>query len=101
MRTASDFTRLGESGPMVSITFDGRTLDVRDGGNLAGELLAAGVGTFRRSPVSGAPRAPFCMMGACYDCLVSINGVVRQSCMCAVEAGLSVKRAGPEGDDDD
>ena len=95
MKTDSDFQILGWAQPQVSITVDGKTVQVRQGGNLAAELLSAGVTTFRRTPKSGTPRGPFCMMGACYDCLVSIDGIVRQSCMLTAEDGLVVERAGP------
>jgi len=75
----------------VPVTFDGRALHLPDGANLAAALLAAGVDVFRQTPVSGAPRGPFCMMGACFDCLVEIDGVVRQACMVEVAAGLAIR----------
>ena len=67
-------------------------LSLPEGANLAAALLAAGVGVFRHTPVSGAPRGPFCMMGACFDCLVEIDGVVRQACMIEVTEGLQITR---------
>jgi predicted molibdopterin-dependent oxidoreductase YjgC len=76
-------------------------VDLSDGANLAAALLAAGIGVFRHTPVSGAPRGPFCMMGACFDCLVEIDGVVRQACMMQVSEGLAISRpAAPEARDD-
>ena len=60
------------------------------GENLAGALLVAGVMPFRHTPVSGAPRGPFCMMGACYDCLVLIDGMTLQACMLQVAEGMTV-----------
>ena len=91
MKTASPFLEL-ETGPRVEVNFDGETLSLPEGANLAAALLAAGVGTFRTTPVSGAPRGPFCMMGACFDCLVEINGVVRQACMIEIAAGMQISR---------
>ena len=35
---------------------------------------------------------PFCMMGACYDCLVEIDGRIVQACMRPATDGLIVKR---------
>ena len=32
------------------------------------------------------------MMGACFDCLVEVEGVVRQACMLEVVEGLRVSR---------
>ena len=64
----------------------------------AGSLAPEAGGTlyvFRQTPESGAPRAPFCMMGACYDCLVAVEGVTRQACMMQVRAGLVLTR--PKG----
>jgi predicted molibdopterin-dependent oxidoreductase YjgC len=74
----------------VDVTFDGRVISLPEGENLAAALLMAGVTPFRHTPVSGAPRAPFCMMGACYDCLIEIDGVTRQACMMQVRAGLEL-----------
>ena len=86
-----------EKAPRVPVIFDGTALELPEGANLAAALLAAGVAVFRQSPVSGAPRAPFCMMGACFDCLVEIDGIVQQACMMDVTAGLEIRM--PEGGD--
>ncbi|SDJ31071.1 (2Fe-2S)-binding protein [Aliiruegeria lutimaris] len=91
MKTDSPFLELEDS-PLVAVWFDGAPLELPDGANLAAALLAAGVGVFRHTPVSAAPRAPFCMMGACFDCLVEIDGVVRQACMMEVVEGLRVSK---------
>ena len=90
MKTASTFRDLEPEGQRVRVRFSGRDLLLREGGNLAAELLASGVTPFRRTPVSGAPRAPFCMMGACFDCLVEIDGATRQACLCEVGAGMEI-----------
>jgi D-hydroxyproline dehydrogenase subunit gamma len=76
----------------VDIWFNDRPLRVSGGRSVAAALLAAGVGRFRTTPVSGAPRAPYCMMGACFECLVEIDGVPsRQSCMVAVRNGMRIR----------
>ena len=42
--------------------------------------------------VTGAPRAPYCLMGVCFDCLVTIDGVgSRQGCLVAVREGMEVE----------
>ncbi|WP_264214249.1 (2Fe-2S)-binding protein [Leisingera thetidis] len=91
MKTDSPFLEL-EAAPRVRVWFDGQPLELPDGANLAAALLAAGVRTFRHTPVSGAPRAPFCMMGACYDCLVETGGRVQQACMLEVKDGMRIAR---------
>lgn len=96
MKTASPFLEL-ESAPHVEVTWDGTPLTLPDGTNLAAALLAAGIDVFRHTPVSGAPRAPFCMMGACFDCLIEIDGVTRQACMLEVSEGLVISRPNEQG----
>lgn len=91
MKPDSPFLEL-EDAPRVEVWFDGTSLSLPEGANLAASLLAAEVGVFRRTPVSGEPRGPFCMMGACFDCLVEIDGVVRQACMLEVTKGMRVAR---------
>ena len=53
----------------------------------------------RTTPVSGAPRAPYCLMGVCFECLVTIDGVGnRQGCMVAVRDGMRIEtRKGQAG----
>lgn len=77
----------------LSFRFDGKTITCAPGHTVASALLAAQVTSLRNTPVSGAPRAPFCMMGACFDCLVEIDGATRQACMTPVADGLEVRRA--------
>ena len=89
------FRRLpeAEAGDAVAVTFDGRPLVARRGDTVAAALLAAGVLANRETPVSGAPRAPWCMMGVCFDCLVTIDGVGnRQACLVPLRAGMDVCR---------
>ena len=92
MKTASPFLELEAAPARATVWFDGEPLDLPQGANLAAALLAAGVAVFRHTPASGAPRGPFCLMGACFDCLVEIDGVVRQACMLEVEDGLRITR---------
>ena len=78
---------------MVTISFEGRILRVPAGISVAAALLSNGVYDFRSSVVGQAPRAPYCMMGACFECLVEINEFPsRQSCLIAVQNGMQVRR---------
>ncbi|HDR9482434.1 TPA: (2Fe-2S)-binding protein [Burkholderia aenigmatica] len=90
--SSSLFRPLAPAGASVDIRFNDTRLCVPAGVTVAAALLAAGVSRFRATPVSGAPRAPYCMMGACFDCLVEIDGVpARQSCMVEVRDGMQVR----------
>ena len=76
----------------VTVEFNGRPLQVEDGQSVAAALLAAGVSRFRSTPVSGAPRAPYCMLGVCFECLMEIDGVAsRQACLIQVREGMSIR----------
>ena len=77
----------------VTITFDGKAMTVPAGISVAAALLVGGVQDFRSSVVTQAPRAPYCMMGVCFECLVEIDGVpARQSCTVTVQDGMQVRR---------
>ena len=98
------FRRLDDSRAEISFDFEGRAVTAREGESVAAALIAAGLRGFRATPVSGASRAPWCMMGVCFDCLLEIDGVAsRQSCMTLVLPGMQVRRQrgakSVEGDD--
>ena len=76
----------------VTFTIDGKTVEAREGDTVAAAMLAAGFDHCRTTPVSGAQRAPYCMMGVCFDCLVTIDGVGnRQGCVVQVRDGMKVE----------
>ena len=86
------FKRLGEVGAAVAITVDGKAVRARVGDTVAVALLAAGIDHCRTTPVTGAPRAPYCLMGVCFDCLVTVDGVgSRQGCLVPVRDGMTVE----------
>ena len=86
------FNRLHEDGVAVNVTIDGEAFAAREGDTVAAALLASGRTMCRTTPVSGAPRAPYCMMGVCFDCLVVIDGVGnRQACLVPVRDGMAVE----------
>ncbi|NKZ05518.1 (2Fe-2S)-binding protein [Actinomadura latina] len=58
----------------LRITVDGEPLTGIEGQTIAGVLLASGRLAWREGP-SGSPRGVFCGIGACFDCLVTVNGV--------------------------
>src|SRR5258708_4007379 len=80
------------SRPALTILIDGVSVPAQAGDSVAAAMLAAGHGMSRTTPVSGAPRAPFCLMGVCFECLVTIDGVGnRQGCMIAVRDGMRIE----------
>lgn len=87
------FRRLEAIAAPVRFSYEGRDIVARRGDTVAAALLAASVTSLRDTPVSGAPRAPYCMMGVCFDCLVEIDGIGnRQACLTPVQDGMQVRR---------
>jgi predicted molibdopterin-dependent oxidoreductase YjgC len=86
------FARLPDvSAASVAITIDGAPFTACDGDTVAATLLAAGIDACRTTPVTGAPRGPYCMMGACFDCLVEIDGQPNvRGCMTRVAPGMRI-----------
>ena len=87
------FRRLVESkAAAIKLTVDGKPISARAGDTVAAALLAAGIDHCRTTPVTGAPRAPYCLMGVCFDCLVTIDGVgSRQACLVPVRDGMQIE----------
>jgi len=62
------------------------------GASAAAAVLAAGFDSIGET-VGGSARAPYCMVGVCFDCLAEIDGMPnRQSCMIAVQDGMRIRR---------
>ena len=77
----------------VAVLVEGQRILVPAGASAAAAFLVAGLAGVRESPVDGAPRAPYCMMGVCFECLAEIDGVPnRQSCMVEARAGMRLNR---------
>lgn len=76
----------------IQIRVEGRPVTASEGQTLAVALLNAGVVPFRRTPVSGQARAPLCLTGVCFDCLVEVDGAPNvQSCMVEVREGMQIR----------
>lgn len=76
----------------VNVSIDGRRFEARAGDSVAAALLEANVAAQRVSSVSASPRGPYCLMGVCFECLVTINGVGnRQGCLVQVRDGMAIE----------
>jgi D-hydroxyproline dehydrogenase subunit alpha len=81
------------AGAPVRLRFDGREIEALPGETIAAALAAAEIVAVRQAR-SGAPRGPFCGMGVCFDCLVTVDGRPSQrACLTKVEAGMDVRSA--------
>lgn len=91
------FRRLPEQAGMaargdVPFVLNGQPAVGAEGDTVAAALLALGHDSCRETAVSGVPRGPYCMMGVCFDCLVTVDGVGnRQGCLVRLRPGMQVE----------
>jgi len=77
----------------VEIELDDQPVQVPAGISLAAALFYLDALPCRDTQLSASPRAPYCMMGACFECLVEVDGEGRQrACQLPVRPGLRVWR---------
>jgi len=80
-------------GTTVTVVINGAPFSAPVGCTAAAALLLADALPTRTTPVSNAPRAPYCMMGVCFECLVAIDGVPnQQGCLIPVVEGMRIDR---------
>jgi NADPH-dependent 2,4-dienoyl-CoA reductase/sulfur reductase-like enzyme len=80
----------------ASLTFDGRQIPVRPGQTVAGALWQAGVRAWRTTRLAGRPRGLFCGIGACFDCLVTVDGTPNvRACLAPARSGMDVRAEAP------
>jgi predicted molibdopterin-dependent oxidoreductase YjgC len=93
------FRRLDNSAPgLIEISLDGEAMQVPAGISLAAALLYLDAIPVRRTKIGAAPRAPFCMMGICFECMVEIDGQGSQrACQREVFPGMQVSRRLDDG----
>jgi len=67
--------------------------DAIAGDSVASLLLTTSQPEHRASVISGTPRAPYCMMGVCFECLVEIDGKPYQrACLVPLAHGMRIRR---------
>lgn len=88
------FELLPDAAPQrLNVVIDGRAVAVPAGFTAAAARLLHGGGATRHTALSGEARAPYCMMGVCFECLMVIDGVAsRQACMVRVRPGMRIER---------
>lgn len=79
----------------IALSIDGEHRQVPVGLSVAAALSLYGDDRCRLS-VSHQPRAPFCGMGVCQECRVTINGLRRLACQTLCQAGMRIERSDDE-----
>jgi len=91
------FRRLHDPSPSVTLTIDGTAVLAEPGETVAAVLLRTPPFHARTTMLSGERRAPYCMMGVCFDCLAVVDGERSvQTCLTLVRDGMTVERQGKE-----
>ena len=76
----------------IEVILNGQKVQVPEGTTVAAMTLTQGLGFNRTTPISESKRAPFCMMGVCYDCLMCIDGKANQrACATYVQNGMQIE----------
>lgn len=88
------FRKLNEPQPGgLTIEIDGVLAMAEPGESVAAVLLRQSEPWSRLTPVTHSKRAPYCMMGVCFDCLADVDGVASvQTCLTPVCDGMRVVR---------
>ena len=85
----------GAEQPPFAWTFDGAACAGYPHESVAAALLREGVPFVRHHPVDASARLPFCMMGQCQECLVSVEGgPLQRACMLPLRPGMDVCSGG-------
>jgi ferredoxin len=87
----SDPSGLDRQDPFA-FTFEGAEVAAHPGETIATALLAQGIRTLRATRAGGRPRGLFCAIGACFDCLVTVDdaGPLR-ACLTPAAPGVRVE----------
>lgn len=80
---------------LLTLTVDGESLLVPEGASVATALSLGGQDRCRYS-VSRLPRVPFCGMGICQECRVTVNGLRRLACQTLCQPGMRIERSDNE-----
>ncbi|QEI07175.1 (2Fe-2S)-binding protein [Pigmentiphaga aceris] len=88
------FKKLPEPGtPSLTLYIDGQAVQASPGETVAAVLLRQQNPASRSTPVNESPRAPYCMMGVCFDCLAVVDDAgSTQTCLVTVQEGMRVAR---------
>jgi NADH dehydrogenase/NADH:ubiquinone oxidoreductase subunit G len=86
------------SGRWVTIYVDGSPVPALEGEPVAASLYAVGIRITRLSRRYGEPRGPFCMIGRCTECAMTVDGKPNvRTCLLPVRDGMRIETPGGGG----
>lgn len=77
---------------LIVFTLDDVALTAAKGQSIAAAMISHGRRISRTTRIGGSPRGLFCGIGACFDCLVVVDGVSNQrACITEVRNGMKIE----------
>jgi hypothetical protein len=77
----------------ITVVVEGQPVPAHADESVAAVLLRVFGADYRISSVDGGTRAPYCLMGVCFECLAEVDGVPnRQGCLVPVREGMVIAR---------
>ena len=87
------FRKLEAPTKVVTIYIDGRPCQAEETESVAAVLARQLDFWSRKTPNQNLKRAPYCMMGVCFECLAVVDGVSStQTCLATVRDGMCIER---------
>ena len=81
-----------ENSRTVTIYYEGRPVEAREGEPIAAALTAAGIRVFRTTEKTHEPRGLYCAMGRCSDCMMIVDGKPNvRTCVTPVREGMRLE----------
>ncbi|MEX0304810.1 MAG: (2Fe-2S)-binding protein [Leisingera sp.] len=75
----------------VTLKINGREVTAAAGQSVWTAMALCGQVVTRRAALSGKDRSAYCAMGACFECMVDIDGLPnQQACLRRVAEGMTV-----------
>ena len=77
----------------LTVLVEDRPVKAQADETVAGVLLRLFGADYRTHAVGAEPRAPYCLMGVCFECLAEVDGLPnRRACLIPVRAGMRIAR---------
>jgi sarcosine oxidase subunit alpha len=86
------FKKLHELQGRVLFFVDDDEYEAREDDTVLSALLASGIKVFCRSSVTASARGPYCGIGVCFDCLLTIEGEGKtQACLTVIRNEMRIR----------
>jgi sarcosine oxidase subunit alpha len=79
-------------GKKINVLINGTQVDAYEGELVSTVLQAEGIYVFNHKHKTGKPSGIYCAMGVCYECLVTVDGVVNiRACQTFVKDQMEIQ----------